>query len=297
MVVSFLDSQLTFCTLQHAARRRQQRRRAAKGAHGGHHHGHHGHHHDHSADSEYIILPRVRPSTKGGYEQYTRSWVFDVDGQGQQGQQGQGGNGASSSARYQQLDSHSHADKCRDAAAAAMASEGAGRSASRASTQRGDTYTIADAKALRAAIANGVPPDGLGSGSPGPSGPSGSRQYNRNQKHKELMREREHQKQLREQQQYQQRQQQHDKGVSGVRCSAGAVRCSARKTARICELARLPFAAPASELDVVLGGQLVRPRPRSGPRPRGLPGLAAAAQQQGAGPGRAAPAAHRGEST
>lgn len=81
MAVAFLDSQLTFCTLQHAVRRRLLRRRAAKAGHGHHGHSHHGHHgHDHGADSEYIILPRVRPSTKGGYEQYTRSWVFDVDG-------------------------------------------------------------------------------------------------------------------------------------------------------------------------------------------------------------------------
>ena len=96
MAVSFLDTQLTFCTLQHAVRRRLLRRRAAKAGHGHHGHGHHGHAHghhahDHSADSEYIILPRVRPSTKGGYEQYTRSWVFDVDGGS--ARQGQGSHG------------------------------------------------------------------------------------------------------------------------------------------------------------------------------------------------------------
>lgn len=98
MAVSFLDAQLTFCTLQHAVRRRLLRWRAAKAGHGHHGHGHHGHahhSHDHTADSEYIILPRVRPSTKGGYEQYTRSWVFDVDGgSARQGQgQGQGSHG------------------------------------------------------------------------------------------------------------------------------------------------------------------------------------------------------------
>ncbi|XP_026272401.1 trithorax group protein osa isoform X2 [Frankliniella occidentalis] len=203
MLVSFLDSQLTFCSLQHAVRKRLSRRRSSKGAHGhhGHHgHGHHGHHHDHPVDSEYIILPRVRPSTKGGYEQYTRSWVFDVDGNGASG--GGGGGGGGNSARYQQLDSHSHADKCRDAAAAAVAAAEGRSVSSRSSTQRGDTYTVADAKALRAAIANGGPPP---DSSPAPSGPSGSKQYNRQQKHKELMREREHQKQLREQQHYQQR--------------------------------------------------------------------------------------------
>lgn len=208
MVVSFLDSQLTFCTLQHTARKRLMRRRSAKGH--SHHHGHHGHHHgghhhDHSADSEYIILPRVRPSTKGGYEQYTRSWVFDVDGNNSAGGARDGRDGGS--ARYQQLDSHSHADKCRDAAAAAVAAA-EGRSASSRSSTRGhsDTYTVADAKAIRAAIANGGPPPDSPASAISGSGPSGSKQFNRQQKHKELMREREHQKQVREQQQFQQRQ-------------------------------------------------------------------------------------------
>ncbi|XP_034255759.1 protein PRRC2A-like isoform X2 [Thrips palmi] len=225
MVVAFLDSQLTFCSLQHAVKRRLQRRRSVNKAHS--HHGHHGHHHhDHSADSEYIILPRVRPSTKGGYEQYTRSWVFDVDGNGPNGAGGGGGGSGgagNSSARYQQLDSHSHADKCRDAAAAAVAAAEGRSASSRSSSQRGDTYTIADVKALRTAIANGCPPP---DSSPGQGGPSGSKQYNRQQKHKELMREREHQKQLREQQQFQQRQQRGDGGGRQRPSSTGSAASS-----------------------------------------------------------------------